>query len=70
MAETVIGVLKAEAIRQSGPWRDVKDVEFAMLDESTDSTAGANLNRLARCHPLKLSACIISTKSSQLSRHA
>lgn len=31
-AETVIGLFKTEVIRQSGPWRGLKDVEFATLE--------------------------------------
>jgi transposase InsO family protein len=32
LAETVIGLLKTEAIRQQGPWRSLEDVEFATLE--------------------------------------
>lgn len=32
MAETVIGLFKTEAIHQRGPWRGLKDVEFATLE--------------------------------------
>ena len=29
MAETIIGLYKAEEIRANGPWRSIEDVEFA-----------------------------------------
>ncbi len=32
MAETVIGLYKAELIRQRGPWRRLEAVEFATLE--------------------------------------
>ena len=32
LAESVIGLFKAEVIRQRGPWRSLEDVEFAVLD--------------------------------------
>lgn len=32
LAESVIGLFKAEVIRQRGPWRGLEDVEFATLD--------------------------------------
>ena len=32
MAETVIGLYKAELIRQRGPWRHLEAVEFATLE--------------------------------------
>ncbi len=31
LAETVIGLFKAEVIDRQGPWHSLKDVEFAML---------------------------------------
>ena len=31
MAETVIGLVKTEAIRRLGPWRSLEAVEFATL---------------------------------------
>ena len=30
-AETINGLYKMEGIRQQGPWRNIKDVEFATL---------------------------------------
>jgi transposase InsO family protein len=35
LAETIIGLYKTEVIRQNGPWRNIEEVEFAML-ESVD----------------------------------
>lgn len=32
LAETIIGLFKTEVIRQSGPWRNLEDVEFATLE--------------------------------------
>ena len=32
LAESVIGLFKAEVIRQRGPWRSLEDVEFAVLE--------------------------------------
>jgi transposase InsO family protein len=32
LAESVIGLFKAEVIRLSGPWRSLEDVEFAVLE--------------------------------------
>jgi transposase InsO family protein len=32
MAESVIGLFKAEIIRRRGPWRGIEDVEFAVLE--------------------------------------
>ncbi len=32
LAETVIGLFKAEVIHRSGPWRGFDDVEFATLE--------------------------------------
>jgi transposase InsO family protein len=32
LAESVIGLFKAEVIRQRGPWRGLEDVEFATLE--------------------------------------
>ena len=32
MAESVIGLFKAEVIHRLGPWRGVEDVEFATFD--------------------------------------
>ena len=32
LAETIIGLFKAEVIRQRGPWKGVEDVEFATLN--------------------------------------
>jgi transposase InsO family protein len=32
LAETIIGLFKAEVIWNSGPWRNVEDVEFATLE--------------------------------------
>ena len=32
MAESVIGLFKAEVIHRLGPWKGVEDVEFATLD--------------------------------------
>ena len=31
LAETVVGLFKTEVIRQRGPWKNVEDVEYAML---------------------------------------
>ena len=31
LAETIIGLYKAELIRQRGPWRNLEEVEFATL---------------------------------------
>src|SRR5512134_3771576 len=31
LAETIIGLFKAEVIRKNGPWRDLEEVEFATL---------------------------------------
>ena len=32
MAESVIGLYKAEVIRHCGPWRNLEEVEFATLE--------------------------------------
>ncbi len=32
LAESVIGLFKTEVIRRQGPWRELKDVEFAVLE--------------------------------------
>jgi transposase InsO family protein len=32
LAETVIGLFKAERVRRQGPWRNLEAVEFATLD--------------------------------------
>ena len=32
LAETIIGLFKAEVIRPRGPWRTLETVEFATLD--------------------------------------
>jgi putative transposase len=32
MAESIIGLFKAEVIRQRGPWKSVEAVEFATLE--------------------------------------
>jgi putative transposase len=32
MAETIIGLFKTELIRNRGPWRNLKTVEFATLE--------------------------------------
>ena len=32
MAESVIGLYKAEVIRHEGPWKSLDDVEFATLE--------------------------------------
>ena len=32
LAESIIGLFKAEVIRQQGPWKGVEDVEFATLN--------------------------------------
>jgi putative transposase len=32
LAETVIGLFKAEVVRRQGPWRSPEAVEFATLD--------------------------------------
>ena len=32
LAESVIGLFKAEVIRRCGPWRNVDEVEFAVLE--------------------------------------
>ena len=32
LAETVIGLFKAEVIRRRGPWKSLEDVEFATLE--------------------------------------
>ena len=32
MAETVIGLFKAEEIHRRGPWKGLEDVEFATLE--------------------------------------
>ena len=32
LAETIIGLFKAEVIWNSGPWRNIEDVEFATLE--------------------------------------
>jgi transposase InsO family protein len=32
LAETVIGLYKTEVIKRRGPWRGLKDVEFATLE--------------------------------------
>ena len=32
MAESVIGLYKAEVIRHEGPWKNLDDVEFATLE--------------------------------------
>jgi len=32
LAETIIGLFKAEVIRRAGPWRGIEDVEFATLE--------------------------------------
>lgn len=32
LAETIIGLYKAELIRPRGPWRDLEAVEFATLE--------------------------------------
>jgi transposase InsO family protein len=32
LAETIIGLFKAEVIRKNGPWRNLEEVEFATLE--------------------------------------
>jgi transposase InsO family protein len=32
LAETIIGLFKAEVIRKNGPWRNLDEVEFATLE--------------------------------------
>lgn len=32
LAETIIGLFKAEVIRPRGPWKGVEDVEYATLE--------------------------------------
>ena len=32
LAESVIGLFKTEVIRSKGPWRNLEDVEFAVLE--------------------------------------
>ena len=32
LAESVIGLFKTEVIRRKGPWRNLEDVEFAVLN--------------------------------------
>jgi transposase InsO family protein len=32
LAESIIGLFKTEVIRRLGPWRNVEDVEFAILE--------------------------------------
>jgi hypothetical protein len=50
MAESVIGLYKAEVIRHEGPWKGLEEVEFATLEWVTGSTTRGCLSPSATSH--------------------
>ena len=55
LAETIIGLYKAELIRHRGPWHSVALVEAATPGGWAGSTTGAFTGRLATSRPLSTS---------------
>ena len=51
LAETIIGLYKAELIRNRGPWRGLEDLEYATSNGSTGSTTAASSKPTARSRP-------------------
>jgi transposase InsO family protein len=47
LAETIIGLYKAEPIRRRGPWKSLDEVEYATWSGSTGSTTAGSWNRSA-----------------------
>jgi len=55
MVDSVIGLLKSEVVKRSGPWRGLEDVEFATL-EWTRTTYNGFSSRLAMSRPMEFEA--------------
>ena len=54
LAETINGLCKTEVIRRRGPWRNMKEVEYATWNGWTGLTIADYLNRSAMCRRLNM----------------